>query len=236
MPDVVDRCDDDAPHVAPAGADKFRDIVIDTKLIDVIMSDMKTGTRPYVMKARAETSAATRERILASTRELLLSHSFDDMTIEAIAEGAQTTVRTVLRVFSSKEELFASALRTLGAHGQAPTTQGDVATLLSARFDFYEKIGDSVIRWLADEHRLPAMHEQLSFGRQRLRDWVGEAFAATLAKHRGKARGRLHDALIVVLDVYTWKLLRRDFGLDRKAAQAVAHDMILALTRENRND
>jgi AcrR family transcriptional regulator len=193
---------------------------------------MKKVRRPYVMKARAETAAATRGRVIATTRRLLLRQSFEDMTVDAIAAGAQTTVRTVLRMFRSKELLFAEALHSLGELGQAPIVPGNIDAMLTGTYDFYEKVGDTVVRWLADEARVPALHDHLEIGRGHLRNWVAQAFAAEMAACPPDGRRDLHDALIVAFDVYTWKLLRRDFGLARAAAQAVVHRMVAALTRE----
>jgi AcrR family transcriptional regulator len=192
-----------------------------------------SAARPYVMRARAQAAAATRERIIASARELLIRHSFEEMTIEAIAEGADTTTRTVLRIFGSKEEVFAQALHSLGQYGQAPITPGDLDALISGTYDFYEKIGDTVIRWLADESRIPAMHEHLNIGRQHLRAWVAAAFAPTLDRLEGERRKEVHDALIVAFDVYTWKLFRRDFRLSRRAAQARTKRIVAAIMRED---
>jgi AcrR family transcriptional regulator len=192
-----------------------------------------TEARPYVMRARAEAAAATRERIIASARELLIQHSFEEMTVDAIAEGAETTTRTVLRIFGSKEELFAEALHSLGQFGQAPITPGDLDALISGTYDFYEKIGDTVIRWLADEPRIPAMHEHLNIGRQHLRAWVAAAFAPTLKTLEGEQRKEVHDALIVAFDVYTWKLLRRDFGLSRRASEARINRIVTGIIREH---
>ncbi|HEY7248529.1 MAG TPA: helix-turn-helix domain-containing protein [Xanthobacteraceae bacterium] len=187
------------------------------------------------MRARAEAAAATRQSILDSARALLITHSFEEMTIDAIAEGAGTTTRTVLRIFGSKEELFAEALHSLGQLGHAPIAPGDLDTLISGTYEFYEKVGDTVIRWLADEPRIPAMHEHLNIGRQHLRAWVAEAFAPTLNRFQGDLRKEMHDALIVAFDVYTWKLLRRDFGLSRRAAEARAKRLVLGLTGEKSN-
>jgi len=187
------------------------------------------------MRARAETAAATKQRILESARALLLTHSFEEMTIELIAKGADTTARTVLRIFGSKEELFAQALHSLGQFGHAPITPGNIDALISGAHGFYEKVGDTVIRWLADEPRIPAMREHLNIGRQHLRAWVGEAFAPMLDRLQGDACKELHDALIVAFDVYTWKLLRRDFGLSRRAAQARTKRLVLGLIREESN-
>lgn len=193
------------------------------------------AARPYVMRARAEAAAATREHILESTRALLVTHSFEHMTLEAIADGARTTVRTVLRTFGNKEELFAQALNSLGEFGQAPITPGNIDALIKNTYGFYEKVGDTVIRWLADEPRIPAMHDRLEIGRQHLRAWVAEAFAPTLNRLKGAARREMHDALIVAFDVYTWKLLRRDFGLSRPAAEARIKRLVIALLEEERD-
>ena len=196
---------------------------------------MKSAHRRYVMKARAATAAATRDAILEATRAMLLTHAFDDITIDAVAERAATTGRTVLRLFAGKEGLLEAALRTLGAAGRAPAAPGDVAGFLASIFDLYERIGDTLIRWLADEVRLPAMRERLAFGRAALRADVAEAFALQLGLRAADARGRLHDGLIVACDVYTWKLLRRDFGLDTAAALAVVRTLVDALVREGEN-
>ena len=187
------------------------------------------------MRVRAEAAAATRERILESARALLLTHSFEQMTIESIAEGAGTTARTVLRIFGDKEELFAQALNSLGEFGQAPIIPGDMDALIGGTYEFYEKVGDTVIRWLADEPRIPAMHVRLEVGRRHLRSWVGKAFAATLDRLEDRARREMHDALIVAFDVYTWKLLRRDFGLSRPAAVARVKRLVLGLIGEKSN-
>ncbi len=204
--------------------------------ISVILSDMKDdAARSYVMRARAESAAATKQRILESARSLLITHSFEEMTIELIAEGADTTARTVLRIFGSKEELFAQALHSLRQFGQAVITPGNIDALISGIHNFYEKVGDTVVRWLGDEPRIPAMREHLNIGRQHLRAWVSEAFAPALDRLQGDARKELHDALIVAFDVYTWKLLRRDFGLSRRAAQARTKRLALGLIREESN-
>jgi AcrR family transcriptional regulator len=187
------------------------------------------------MKDRADAAAATKARILESARALLVSHSFEEMTIDAIAAGADTTTRTVMRIFGSKEELFAQALHSLGEFGITPIVSNDIDALLTGAYDFYEKIGDTVIRWLADEPRLPAMHDHLETGRKHLRSWVAKAFSTRLDTLEAATRKERLDALIVAFDVYTWKLLRRDFRLSRKAAQATTKLMIVSLIGRDGN-
>ena len=191
--------------------------------------------RSYVMRARAEAAAATRSRILESARDRLFRHSFDDITIDCVAADAGTTTRTVLRLFGSKEELFAEALHTLGELGHAPITPGDVDALVHGMFDFYEKVGDTVVRWLADEPRLPAMRKHLNIGRQHLRSWVAAAFASDLSRLQGGHRLRRHDALIVALDVHTWKLLRRDMARSRAEAEATIAQIVRGILTHNPN-
>jgi AcrR family transcriptional regulator len=185
------------------------------------------------MSARADAAAATRQRILDSARQLFLGHAFEDVTVETIAAQSETTARTVLRVFRSKDELLAEVLHSLGQFGMAPITPGDLATLVHGTYEFYEKIGDTVIRWLADEPRLPAMHAHLNIGRAHLRAWVAEAFARELKSLQSAARKELHEALIVAFDVYTWKLLRRDFGLSRPAAEGRVLRIVRGLVKES---
>jgi len=187
------------------------------------------ATRAYVMKARAEAAAATKARILQSACELLVTRSFEDMTIESIAAKAFTTSRTVLRIFGSKEELFAQALHSLGEFGLKPIVGTTIDDLLSGAYDFYERVGDTVVRWLADEPRVPAMHEHLEIGRKHLRSWVSKAFERELSRFEASTRRQVFDALIIAFDVYTWKLLRRDFRLSRRAAQATTKRIVLGL-------
>ena len=191
---------------------------------------MKAATRSYRMVERAESAAATRSRILVCAERLTKTSSFDEITLEEVAACAGTTVRTVLRSYGSKEGLLAAALDAMGFNiGPTPIRPGETDTTLIALYDYYEKYGDMVIRWLADEPRLPSLRAHLEAGRRDLRAGVELAFQPVLEKLAGSTRKETLDALIVGLDVYTWKLLRRDFGLGRKAAQSVARRIIAGL-------
>jgi hypothetical protein len=46
---------------------------------------------------------------------------------------------------------------------------------------------------------------------------------------RGKARSRRVAQLVVVTDVYAWKLLRHDKGLDRDQTIVAMRELVLAL-------
>jgi AcrR family transcriptional regulator len=182
--------------------------------------------RAYRMTGRAESALATRTRILACAEKFASTNLFDSTTLEAIAACAETTVRTVLRSFGSKEQLFAMALDNIGFSMIGPVNPGDSEAVVKVLYDFYEKHGDMVIRWLADELRIAAISDHLRTGRRNLRGWVEDAFAPSLSRMDAPARKETLNALIVALDVYTWKLLRRDFGLSPKSAQAVVRRIL----------
>ena len=103
---------------------------------------------------------------------------------------------------------------------------------MDALYDDYEVIGDQVIRLLADEPRVSGMPELLNQGRAGHRRWTETAFAPQLEAKRGAAREQALIGLLLATDVYTWKLLRRDFRLDRPAAERIVIDIIRAITEK----
>jgi AcrR family transcriptional regulator len=182
---------------------------------------MNIETRAYVMKARAEKATATKERIVKSAADLIVERTLDGLTLEAIAERAGVAVRTILRIFGSKEQVFAAAINAEGRRGHGALHPGDVEATIKALFDDYEKIADAVILRLADEGRIPSLDALLKSGRDNHRRWIEESFAPQLSSFEKGERAELLNTLLVATDVYAWKLLRRDFGLSRRAAENV---------------
>ena len=196
-----------------------------------MLDDMNIETRAYVMKARAEKAAATKERIVKSAVDLIVERTLDGLTLEAIAERAGVAARTILRIFGSKEQVFAAAINAEGRRGHGPLHPGDVEATVKVLFDDYEKIGDAVILRLADEGRIPSLDALLKSGRDNHRRWIEESFSPQLSKLDRNARAELLNALLVPTDVYAWKLLRRDFGLSRRAAEKVVCRIIHSLLK-----
>ena len=183
-------------------------------------------SRAYSMDVRGKKAAATRERVLEVTQELFAAKS-TEFTLENVASTAGTSVQTVLRAFGSKEKLILEAMgsfrATVPPRDELPQSTGEAVARL---FDDYEVIGDRVIGMLAEEHRIPGLGVVAAEGRARHRVWVEAAFATQLAGHPARGRRTVVTALLAATDVYVWKLLRRDFGLDRKAAQAAVERLI----------
>jgi AcrR family transcriptional regulator len=195
------------------------------------MNNVKVRKRPYVMTARAAKAEATRARIRASAMEVYRHEPIEDFTLEAVASRAETTVQTVLRIFGSKDELVYAALEEMAAAGVflPPTPPGDINAAVSAFFDIYESVGDLVMERLNEERRRPALKPTLDQGRENHRDGVKTVFVPQLERLRGAARAQLLTMLVILTDVYVWKLLRRDMALSRPAAEAIVRRMILGV-------
>jgi hypothetical protein len=141
----------------------------------------------------------------------------------------------VLRGFGNRDGLIHAAIGTFRArrgHGSAEFEHVAVqpfdsdAAAVTALFDDYETIGDRVIRMLAEEHRVAGFAEVAAIGRDMHRRWVEDGFAPALRGIPARRRAEALTAVIAATDVYLWKLLRRDLGLDRAAAERIVVRLI----------
>jgi AcrR family transcriptional regulator len=184
------------------------------------------------MVARAEATAALRERIVDSAERLFEELASDRFSLEDVAAGAGTTVQTVLRHFGSKDQLLRATMgrgmdRVRDERMQAPV--GDVQGAVRNLVRHYEDRGDMVLRWLAEEDRNSFMHEVLDRGRKFHQEWVAQTFAPQLEQVAGAARRRRLAQLVAITDVYVWKLLCRDMRLSRQQTQTAIIELIEAL-------
>ena len=178
--------------------------------------------RSYDMRGRTAAAEATRVRILEHAQTLFLGRWYDEVTIALVAETAGVSGQTVLNHFGDKEGLFAGVVdftseEMLGRRDQA--TAGDVTGAIELLVDDYEVTGDATMRLLAVEHRIASVRETMDTGRRYHRDWVERTLTGP----------GLTDELVVVTDVYAWKLLRRDRGLSRDETVAAMAWMVEAL-------
>jgi AcrR family transcriptional regulator len=73
-------------------------------------SESGEGKRPYRSRVRQRQAEETRRRILAATRELFANRGYGGTTLEAIAEMAEVSPKTVAAVFGSKRALLAEVI------------------------------------------------------------------------------------------------------------------------------
>jgi AcrR family transcriptional regulator len=183
------------------------------------------------MVARAEAAAATQERILASAWQHFSARPYEQVRLADIAADAEVTVQTLHARFGPKDGLFVAAwawaIDPEGARRDSAPV-GDVRAAVRLIYDSYELQGDAVLRLLAAEDRIPAVREMTDAGRAWHRDWVERTFAPLLAGLRGAARQRRLVALAIATDLLVWKLLRREMGLGRRAAERIVLEMVTA--------
>ena len=189
---------------------------------------MKQVARRYSQGARAEAAVATGQRIVDAFLARLMTQWFDEITLDRVAADADVTVQTVVRRFGGKEGLLSKAVETLTPQirAQRAAPEGDLDQLVDNLIGDYERTGDAVIRLLALEPRHPSLKPMLDFGRSEHNQWVSDAFAKTLNKLEGAGRTRALDSLVIITDVYTWKLLRRDVGRSVPATALTIRNLI----------
>ncbi len=195
----------------------------------------RTSLRPYRMVARADAARATAERVLDVALELFTARPYEDVSVEEIAQHAEVTRRTVLRRFGSKEALFLAAMERGGreemrARDEAPV--GDVAAAVVNVVAHYERWGANRLRLLSEEDRIPVVAEDVQIGRRYHWSWVERTFAPLIDGLTGAARKRRIATLVVLTDVYTWKLLRRDLGLSQADTNRTLIELIDKLKGE----
>ena len=190
--------------------------------------------RPYRMRARAVAAAETGRRILHAVLDLHTERFHDQITLEAVAERAGVTVQTVLRRFGSREGLISAAgdyaeAEVLQQRGAAPI--GDITGAVENLVEHYEEWGASALRLLAQEERVPQLRAIAERGRDGHYAWVDRTFGPYLT---GRSQRLLRAKLITLTDVYVWKLLRLDLGLERTETASVLGEMIRAVLGEGR--
>jgi AcrR family transcriptional regulator len=187
--------------------------------------------RPYTMRARAESAAATRARILDAAAAAMRRQFRPEVRLDTVAAEAGVSVQTVLRIFGSKRQLLDEVTEIAArdvAVEFAGVRPGDVAAIVNATINHYEKAGDLVIRNIQDETD-PDIHAFVERGRALHRAGTETGFAPYLDPLAPAEKRRTVDALVVVLDVYTWKLLRRDMDRSRHDTETTIRTLVNAI-------
>jgi AcrR family transcriptional regulator len=173
------------------------------------------------MLRRASQAAETRERIVKAAVGLFQQRWYDEVSVQQVADEAGVALSTVVRHFPSKISLLTAAVfhREEGAVC-GDDRPGDVEHEVGRLVDQYERRGDSLVRALALEQRVPELRSLLDEGRRQTRAWIERAFAPLLPGGPSEREAAIDD-LVVGLDVNAWKVLRRDLGLSQ--ARTVQH-------------
>jgi AcrR family transcriptional regulator len=170
--------------------------------------------RSYTMQVRAEAAANTRKRILDAVNALSAERLSLEIVLADVADRAGVSVQTVLRHFGGRQNLFeqAQARRVAQVRVERATPAGDAASAIRTIVAFYDRQGEWSLRLQAQEHSDEPSRKRVALGRRLHREWVEEAFAPQLAGRRD--REEMVDLLVIATDLLTWKILRRDSGMD----------------------
>ena len=189
--------------------------------------------RAYTMRARADAKAATRLKVLRAVLALSEEKLTIEITLDEVATRAGTSVQTVLRHFGTRDGLLDEAVRLASTEVEQErrATAGDIEGAIRAVVAHYEKRGDYVLRLLGQEHD-PRIAAVVTPGKQLHRRWVVESFGPQLRARPPQDREALTDLLVVATDLYTWKLLRRDRGLDQRTVQTRMRSLVDAILAE----
>jgi AcrR family transcriptional regulator len=177
-----------------------------------------TTTRAYRQTRRADATGRTRGAILAAAQAAFRADPAGDPSLEAIAERAGVSTRTVIRQFGSKDGLLTAAIEDGIAESATDrrVDPGDVEGAVRKIAAHYEADGDEVMQWLALAERLPHVRRITERGTEMHVEWVETVFAPDLDGLPRAARRARGAAVATALDVYTWHLLRRREGLGRE--------------------
>jgi len=185
------------------------------------MSINMKSTRPYVMTARAEAVAQTRERILRAARGRTDRLPLSAVSLADIAKDAGVSVQTLLRQFGSRDALIDAgvefALEEIADDIRVPET--DLPGAIAVIVKHHETRGATAILLLGQEASDPQAARITDKGRVMHRTWVENVFTPQLGDLTGSEREEMIDMLVIATDVYTWKILRHDRGLSRKVVE-----------------
>jgi len=198
---------------------------------------MKYETRKYDSSNRKAQAEERRALIMKCAADLLADTNNDEIRLDDVAQAAGVSVQTILRAFGSKDGLVVATLETeapdsVDFSAFANIEVNDLETFLRTVFSVYDKIGDLVIRTLAEEHRSPVFHKSLDVGRAYHIDWVSQVFAPYLDRRPPKERIVLFRALMAATDIYIWKILRRDEALSLEETIATVAFTVKSLIQE----
>ena len=200
------------------------------------LSGQARERRPYRKTTRAEAEAATHAAILDAAFESFSADPFDRVTLNRIAARSGVTVQTIIRRFGSKEALFEELAQREGrrilAEREVPQEAG-LTVALKSLLDHYERDGDTITNFVAQEHLFEPVRAIVGRGRKTHREWVERHCRHLLCGLDGEARERMVHAATVATDLSTWKLLRRDLCLEPARVAEVMTELLHGLERRH---
>lgn len=193
---------------------------------------MSSQNRRYELKARAESQAQTRERIVRATMDLHQEVGPAHTTVAEIARRAGVQRLTVYNHFPDEAELFGAcqahwmSLHPMPDLSAAFATSDDprarVRAVLRGIYSWYretESMAEKVQRDRGAVAALDALlHQTADVGLGQIAD----ALAGGFPRGRGRAAERRRALIGLAVDFWTWRRLDREGLDDATAAETMA--------------
>lgn len=137
-----------------------------------------TPKRTYEQKARAESAAETRRRIIEVTRELLARAPLENVSLPEIATRAEVARSTVYTIFGSREGLMIAVAEDLLDRGgfariaqalRGPDVVRAFETSIDVAMELYsqeEAVGQALLSLAAVDRDASSAAARLNFGRR----------------------------------------------------------------------
>jgi AcrR family transcriptional regulator len=188
-------------------------------------------TRSYRQARRLDQVAQRRRQIIWAVGELMVRGSFDDVTLQGVADEAGVSLKTVTRQFGSKEQLLKAAMTEArqdeesqrAAPAQDPA---QVAHVLAGR---YEEMAEMIYRMGDAELRYSWLGEWGQMARESHLSWLEEAFAGWLPDSAADRHERLM-CLFSATEIRSWWAIRHRFDCDSASAERIMRTQLEALT------
>jgi AcrR family transcriptional regulator len=194
---------------------------------------MASEKRPYELRRRAETMAATRARIAQAAADLHGTVGPARTTISAVAERAGVQRHTVYRHFPTEAELYAACSACSFAANPWPDveTWGAIRDpvrrlrhALDELYGYYERTDAMLTNLLRDAPLVPSLEPALVPFHAFVYD-AGDVLAEGW-RVRGRRQRLVEAAARHVVDFHTWRSLARQGGISRAEAIELAATMV----------
>ncbi|GAA3712070.1 hypothetical protein GCM10022204_33690 [Microlunatus aurantiacus] len=189
------------------------------------------------MSRRADSVTDTGDRIVDALLARFGALPYDRIRLEDVAADAGVSLQTVIRRFGSKAGLVtAMAGRELTRiAGTREQHRGEPATRVVADLvAHYERYGDLILKVYAEAAQVEGLGEIARSGRAYHVQWCEEAFAPALEHLTDASLLRRRRAQLVALcDATTWRILRRDAGLEPAEIETALLELIAPLLAED---
>ena len=195
------------------------------------------GTRNYESPLREEQAAATRERILSTVAELVVTENPALISIPMVAERARVSVRTVYRHFPTKEDMY-NAMFSWATNLREGTPPGveeveSVDDLVALSRDMFERIGRN-LSLIRAANSLPEAEALRSRRAPRRREVVQRGMRAVTGDMPPERANKIH-ALVHLLSSSDALMFMEEFwGLTPEEAAEACGWAIKALAEKAR--